>query len=681
MVDQNIIKYVISGGFQNEDKQQALGGLPSHKAAGVIVSDSPLNLFDHVDLDRALAGEYQYLNVYVFGTATEIGDAVRFWFDRDTFNDENEFAWGFESETYAHRYHYEPHKYFNGSDYIDIADTAALDLLQFSVSCWFRTSEALNVNDMMLVNKGGNGGVSAGENMNYGIWFESDDSKLTAGFETTADVKYFSRSTSTTLNDGEWHHAVVTYDQVNVRLYVDGVAQTPTATTATPETNAKPLTLGKNSRDATRYFKGDLDEIRVWNNDLTAAEVTALYQDGTVPQESAIVYEQKFGDDNGSIIAQKIANINTAPQGVTFLSPSNAPEDPNVEFWGIPFRFNVHKTTGGIQDSGDSYFNFWIRRKIIAATGIPNSIDNAGIWITTLDLTRANTPQGGGTGGDSDIPDEVSNCTIFQFGDSDCNGVTDDLLDQAIKIDPHPVAFLVSGDVQYTSDPSCIIKRFSNRGLGAVVMPAMGNHDKFSWYSGTYKLPKSYYSRVVENIGIITMDSESSFSVGSSQYTWVEAELKKFRANTNIDWIIVQIHRMFYSAPCTHDDNEGGKTDLYFPLFDKYLVDIVYQAHQHNNQRSKQVIYKSGDPKVVDSNSNTYTKGKGRIVITSGSGGHDDDGSLYDITSSRLSTWNAFEDDSHNLIHSLQFSGTNNIICTGKFWNANNEVVDTFTIQ
>ena len=170
----------------------------------------------------------------------------------------------------------------------------------------------------MMFNKGGTGSASAGDNMNYGFYIRTDN-KIDGGFEETTDVKHLSTTTNV-VNDGKWHHYVVTYDQVNVRSYVDGVAQTPHATGTTPEINLKPLTLGKNSRAADRFFEGDLDEMYVWNNDLTAGEVTALYTSGTIPQESAIVYSNKFGNDNGSIIAQTIPNINTAPTGVTFNS-------------------------------------------------------------------------------------------------------------------------------------------------------------------------------------------------------------------------------------------------------------------------------------------------------------------------------------------------------------------------
>src|SRR5574341_90025 len=66
-------------------------------------------------------------------------------------------------------YHYEPYGIFNGtSDYVEQADAASLDLLQFSVAAWFRTSNNYSSNDAMIINKGGFGSDTAGENMNYG---------------------------------------------------------------------------------------------------------------------------------------------------------------------------------------------------------------------------------------------------------------------------------------------------------------------------------------------------------------------------------------------------------------------------------------------------------------------------------------------------------------------------------
>ena len=232
---------------------------------------------------------------------------------------------------------------------------------------------------------------------------------------------------------------------------------------------------------------------------------------------------------------------------------------------------------------------------------------------------------------------------------------------------------------RYGSDPACLFSRLGD--FDKVTYVAMGNHDSFNKYSGHYKLSKSYYSKVFQNIGIIFMDSETSFSAGSSQHTFVTGELKKFDDDPNIDWKIVVLHRPFYSAPSDHPDNEGGKTDIYMPEFDKFHVDFIIQGHNHNAQRSRPIKYKSsGDLAAVqDSGDTTYVKGKGRIVITNGTGGHDEGSALYQIDSH--AAYNKYENDTDTQLFVLAFTGTNNAVATGTFYNVDNEVMDTFTVS
>jgi hypothetical protein len=74
---------------------------------------------------------------------------------------------------------------------------------------------------------------------------------------------------------------VVTNDGTNLRLYIDGVQVATKATSgASPEsTGTKPVRVGANSRvtPPTNFFTGEIDEVRVWNDDLTAQEVSSAF--------------------------------------------------------------------------------------------------------------------------------------------------------------------------------------------------------------------------------------------------------------------------------------------------------------------------------------------------------------------------------------------------------------------
>ena len=69
-------------------------------------------------------------------------------------------------------YNYAPSFTATGSSYSDVASSPSLKLSQFSVASWFKTSSNFGA-DAVIVNKGGFGSESAGQNMNWGIWMNS----------------------------------------------------------------------------------------------------------------------------------------------------------------------------------------------------------------------------------------------------------------------------------------------------------------------------------------------------------------------------------------------------------------------------------------------------------------------------------------------------------------------------
>ena len=109
-------------------------------------------------------------------------------------------------------YNYAPSLVLTGSNYHDVPSTPSLQLSQFSVAAWFKTSTNFG-SDAFIVNKGGIGSDSSGQNMNYGIWMTSTE-QIKAGFETSSGADQFVTSVNT-YNDGQWHYAVVTNDGIN----------------------------------------------------------------------------------------------------------------------------------------------------------------------------------------------------------------------------------------------------------------------------------------------------------------------------------------------------------------------------------------------------------------------------------------------------------------------------------
>jgi hypothetical protein len=94
----------------------------------------------------------------------------------------------------------------------------------------------------------------------------------------------------------DWAHLVITRDGTNVRCYRDGVQNN---STARPAAVFGQFVLGVN-RGGTAYFKGHVDEMRVYNRCLTATEVMDVYSshlaaDMTAPIANAPTLNSALG--------------------------------------------------------------------------------------------------------------------------------------------------------------------------------------------------------------------------------------------------------------------------------------------------------------------------------------------------------------------------------------------------
>ena len=71
---------------------------------------------------------------------------------------------------------------------------------------------------------------------------------------------------------GSWTHVALTYDGAMLRLYVNGAAVASQPAAGTVEANTNPLRIGGNVPYG-EYFQGIIDEVRVYNRALSAAEL------------------------------------------------------------------------------------------------------------------------------------------------------------------------------------------------------------------------------------------------------------------------------------------------------------------------------------------------------------------------------------------------------------------------
>jgi len=226
-------------------------------------------------------------------------------------------------------YNYAPSFAATGSSYFDVASSPSLKLSQFSAAAWFKTSSNFG-DDTVIVNKGGFGSESSGQNMNWGIWMDSAE-RIKGGFETSSGTDFFATS-PTSYNDNQWHYAVVTYGGSTVILYIDGVQVGSKSTSgASPDSSGtKPVRVAANSRvtpPTTNFFIGDIDEVRAWNDDLTATEQANAFAGTSFNTGEQVLY-LPFGANSPPIAqSQSVSTVKNTPVGITLIAtdPNNDP--------------------------------------------------------------------------------------------------------------------------------------------------------------------------------------------------------------------------------------------------------------------------------------------------------------------------------------------------------------------
>ncbi|EPD60330.1 purple acid phosphatase family protein [Streptomyces sp. HGB0020] len=258
-------------------------------------------------------------------------------------------------------------------------------------------------------------------------------------------------------------------------------------------------------------------------------------------------------------------------------------------------------------------------------------------------------------------PDRKEPFTFTAFGDQ---GVSyHGLANDSLILGQNPTFHLHAGDIAY-ADPAGA-GQTADSGFDSRVwdqflaqtesvaksvpwMVSYGNHDMEAWYSpngyggeeARFTLPDNgpdkahlpgVYSFVHCNTAIISLDpNDVSFEIpanlgisGGTQTTWFEAQLKKYRAAKDIDFIVVFFHHCAYCTSTSHA-SEGGVRQEWVPLFEKYTVDLVINGHNHQYERTD-VIKGNKVAKKLAIGDTAYPETEGVVYVTAGAAGR----SLY----------------------------------------------------
>ena len=208
---------------------------------------------------------------------------------------------------------------FDGvDDYVDCGDSNVFSFgdgvtdTAFSASMW--------INPTVIQNSSAFYGKATTNNQEYEIRFGSGGSGSGMRFRvySASNGGYLMSRTNLIFNTGQWYHIVCTYDgsqdTSGLNVYVDSIIPSTTKVDNAytgMENTASSLTIGQ--IDST-FFEGNMDEISLFNIELTAAQVLAIYNSGTptnLTSHAGLIGWWRMGDSGAyPIINDSSTNTN-----------------------------------------------------------------------------------------------------------------------------------------------------------------------------------------------------------------------------------------------------------------------------------------------------------------------------------------------------------------------------------
>lgn len=299
---------------------------------------------------------------------------------------------------------------FDGTDdWVNVGNTASLNgATKFTWTGWVYFND-LNLHtscigyNQNLFQRG-----SSGYYNGY-IWLAlNTDNTLIMNIEDAVSGLHVTTS-SNTISAGRWYHVAAVADTTSFVIYLNGVPGTATNYNGMYALMTGGTAVGNRTQigscdysvaaGQTGYMSGKIDEVRVYNRALSAAEIMTLYKSGAsiqkVASKNGLVGQWKF-DEGSGIYANDtsgLKNIGTLTGANGLPVWSNGKLGKALNFDGVDDYVDVGVGTGSLDQLGNVFtISAWIKtptpnsRMTIFSTGYSGAGPVFG--------TSANTPGG-----------------------------------------------------------------------------------------------------------------------------------------------------------------------------------------------------------------------------------------------------------------------------------------------
>ena len=178
--------------------------------------------------------------------------------------------------------------YFNGtSDYIEVPHSESLNFQnELTLAVWVKSDEPINPETYV---------IAKGDEVPFSLRVKTGFYDFVIGNNRLSSIV---SPTSTTPREDVWHFIVGTYDGTIAKIYIDGILEDSDLYSQNMLSNNNQMQFGHrpSSRNSSIvYYKGAIDDIRIYDRALSIEEILELYNEG---ESGLVAYYPFFGNAN-----------------------------------------------------------------------------------------------------------------------------------------------------------------------------------------------------------------------------------------------------------------------------------------------------------------------------------------------------------------------------------------------
>ena len=182
-------------------------------------------------------------------------------------------------------------------------DAPGLDLSNtWTIELWVRPEDVDRIDPRQdFVSK-----WSSGTQASYDLWLRGGTVRLS----TRQEPENTTIESTGTLTNGVWQHVAVTFNNGEVRLYINGQLDNWDTGFNVPQNSATPLSLGAEHSPSYngKYYQGTMDEVRIWNVVRSPSQIATFKDFQVDPSTPGLVAYWRLDEGSGDVASDLTGN-------------------------------------------------------------------------------------------------------------------------------------------------------------------------------------------------------------------------------------------------------------------------------------------------------------------------------------------------------------------------------------